>query len=155
MYLLKTKYGNIGIEANSKGISKLVLNPKLSKKQANNPTDKNLKRLLSLLKDYFSGKKVDFSVELDIAQYPIFYQKVWQLVRKIPYGKTMTYSDVARKIGNPKAYRAVGQALKANPLPIVIPCHRVVKKDKSLGGFAGGLRWKQRLLEIEGNMIKN
>ena len=148
-YILKTKYGNIGIQANSKGISRLMLNVKLSRNKSKRQLDKNLKRLIGQLNQYFQGKKVDFSIMLDTDKFSNFYQKVWTQARKIPYGKTTTYGEIARKIGHPKASRAVGRALGANPIAIVIPCHRVIRKDKSLAGFAYGLKWKKTLLKIE------
>ena len=80
-----------------------------------------------------------------------FQKKVWQQLLKIPRGKTMTYGELARVIGHPKAARAVGSACNANPLPIVIPCHRVVARDGSLGGYAGGIQAKLRLLQSEKN----
>ena len=149
MYILTTKYGNVGIESTSDGISKLVLNAKSNKIQVNKPIDKNTQQLVSSLKKYFNGTNINFDIRLDLAKYPIFYQKVWNQAKKIPFGKTTTYGEIAKRIGHPKASRAVGRALASNPLAIVIPCHRVVRKDKSLGGFAYGLKWKKRLLELE------
>ena len=80
-----------------------------------------------------------------------FQQKVWKEIAKIPKGKVVTYKELARKIGKPKAVRAVGNAVGANPLPVTIPCHRVVRSDGSLGGYSGrgGVKMKKKLLEIE------
>jgi methylated-DNA-[protein]-cysteine S-methyltransferase len=78
-----------------------------------------------------------------------FQKKVWEVVKTIPYGQTRTYKWVAEKIGNPKAFRAVGQALKKNPLPGIIPCHRVIRSDGKLGGFSKGSKEKERLLKSE------
>jgi len=149
MYILFTKYGNIGIEATTNGISKLILNAKSSRGQVNKTLDKNIQKLANQLKDYFQGKKVNFDVKLDLDRFPDFSQKVWKQARKILFGKTSTYGEIAKKIGRPNASRAVGQALGANPIAIVIPCHRVIRKDKSLAGFAYGLKWKKTLLELE------
>ena len=80
----------------------------------------------------------------------VFHQKVWETLRRIPYGRVRSYGWVARKVGKPQAARAVGAACGANPLPLVVPCHRVVAGDGSLGGFAGGLKLKKRLLVLEG-----
>ncbi|MCX8015321.1 MAG: MGMT family protein [candidate division WOR-3 bacterium] len=154
MDIINTKLGKIGIKANTNGISNLILNVKSNKHQIDKSDDKNVQQLINLLRDYFQAQSVVFNVKCDIDNYPLFYQKVWNVVRKIPFGKTMTYSEVARKVDNPKAYRAVGQALKANPLPIIIPCHRVIRKNGSLGGFSAGLKWKKRLLELEGVFAK-
>ncbi len=81
--------------------------------------------------------------------YTQFQKSVWEAVCKIPYGHTYSYGYLARQIGNPKASRAVGQALKKNPVPIIVPCHRVVNSDGSIGGFSGGNQWKKILLALE------
>jgi O-6-methylguanine DNA methyltransferase len=76
--------------------------------------------------------------------------KVWREVRTIPYGTTCSYRDIAERIGYPRAYRAVGTANGANPIPVIVPCHRVIGKDGSLRGYGGGLTMKERLLRLEG-----
>jgi len=101
------------------------------------------------LKRYLKGEQVAFDDELDLSGATPFRCAVWQATRAIPYGKTKSYGWVAQQIGKPKAFRAVGQALAKNSLPIVVPCHRVVSKDSSLRGFGGGLAMRKRLLEIE------
>jgi methylated-DNA-[protein]-cysteine S-methyltransferase len=101
------------------------------------------------IKDYLNGKLVSFPDKLDLSEASPFQKKVWQVDRSIPYGETRTYAWVANQLGMPKAARAVGQALAKNPLPIIIPCHRVICSSGDLGGFSGGIGWKQRLLEIE------
>jgi len=98
---------------------------------------------------YFAGQPVRFRVPLDLRAGTSFQQKVWQALRRIPYGQTRSYAWVARQIGSPKAVRAVGAACGANPVPILIPCHRVVRSDGSLGGFSGGLARKRALLRLE------
>jgi methylated-DNA-[protein]-cysteine S-methyltransferase len=109
--------------------------------------------LLSDVKDamikYFKGQRVDFSFPLDLKGYTKFQKDVWKATRSIPYGELRSYGWVASQIGKPKSARAVGQALGANPIPIIIPCHRVVASDGSLHGFTGGLELKQRLIELE------
>ncbi len=111
--------------------------------------DRALRRVANQLKRYFEGEKVPFDFELDLSGGTAFQQAVWKIVRKIPYGSLVPYKDVARDFGNPLCARAVGNALASNPIPIVIPCHRVIKADRSLGGFSGGLRWKKRLIALE------
>ncbi len=101
------------------------------------------------LRKYFSGKRVSFDLPLDMRYYTRFQKAVWHATAEIPYGETRSYAWVAKKIGNPRAVRAVGQALGANPVPIVIPCHRVIGSSGKLCGFAGGLELKQKLLELE------
>ena len=79
---------------------------------------------------------------------PPFHRKVWQRLRKIPWGSALTYAEMATAVGSPRAFRAVGQACAANPLPIIVPCHRILAQS-GLGGFSGGLDWKRKLLELE------
>ncbi len=102
------------------------------------------------LQAYYSGQRVDFPDRLDLSGATPFQHKVWQAARLIPYGQTRSYGWVAVQIGQPGAVRAVGQALAKNPLPIIIPCHRVLASDGSLGGFSGGIQMKKLLLSLEG-----
>jgi len=107
-------------------------------------------RVAQALEDYFAGNPASFdSLDLDQQGTP-FQLRVWQELRKIPYGETVSYQELARRLGNPKAARAVGQALGANPLPLIIPCHRVIAGNGSLGGYSSGLDRKRRLLRHEG-----
>ena len=101
------------------------------------------------LGDYFAGRRRAFDVEV-APRGTAFQQEVWRLLAAIPCGETRTYSEIAAAAGRPGAARAVGRAVATNPIPIVIPCHRVVGADGSLTGFAGGLRLKEGLLELEG-----
>ncbi len=96
-----------------------------------------------------SGAPVRFDLPLDLGYHTAFQQAVWRAAAKIPAGETRSYAWLAKKIGRPKAARAVGQALGANPVPVIIPCHRVVNSAGTLGGFSGGLPMKRRLLAIE------
>jgi methylated-DNA-[protein]-cysteine S-methyltransferase len=98
---------------------------------------------------YFEGVAREFDCELDTSAFPEFQRRVWNYVRRIPHGETRSYSWVAEKLGKPGAARAVGAALARNPLPILVPCHRVVLAGGGLGGFSGGVEWKKRLLELE------
>lgn len=102
------------------------------------------------LKSYFQGEKIIFTIPLDIQEGTIFRRKVWRVLQKIPHGETRSYRWVAEQIGNPRAFRAVGQANAANPIPIIIPCHRVIQTDGSLGGFSCGTNIKKELLRLEG-----
>jgi len=99
---------------------------------------------------YFSGHKVNFPDELDLSGATEFQHQVWGAARLIPYGETRSYTWVAKQIKRPKAARAVGQALGRNPLPIIIPCHRVLASDGGLCGFGSGIEMKQQLLHLEG-----
>lgn len=102
--------------------------------------------------DYFEGKEARFSAGVDLAGLPPFRRKVLEACRRIPYGSTASYGDLARAVGRPGAARAVGGAMAANPFPLLIPCHRVLRSDGSIGGFSSpaGVRLKTRMLELEG-----
>lgn len=104
--------------------------------------------------EYLEGLRKSFD-HLDLLELEgtDFQKSVWQALLKIPYGKTSSYKDLANMIGRPKATRAVGTAVGKNPFLIIIPCHRVIKKDRSLGGFAYGSKIKKKLLSIEGNIF--
>jgi methylated-DNA-[protein]-cysteine S-methyltransferase len=104
------------------------------------------------LAEYFAGHRREFDLELAPAGTP-FERSVWSELRKIPFGETRSYSEIACAIGRPGAARAVGRANGANPIPIVVPCHRVIGADGSLTGFGGGLETKSRLLELEGQTL--
>jgi len=101
------------------------------------------------LRRYLAGERVDFPQALDLTAGTPFQQQVWQTLLRIPAGETRSYGWVAAAIGRPRAARAVGQAVGANPINIIIPCHRVVGSDGSLTGYGGGLPLKQRLLDLE------
>ena len=104
------------------------------------------------LKTALQGGLSDELPPLDLSAGSKFQQSVWQAMRRIPSGKTLSYAAVARAIGSPKAVRAVGGACGANPIPVLVPCHRVVASN-GLGGFGGGLDWKRRLLAREGTEL--
>ncbi|MDA8079708.1 MAG: methylated-DNA--[protein]-cysteine S-methyltransferase [Nitrospiraceae bacterium] len=101
------------------------------------------------LMEYFANAREEFTCMTAFIEGTKFEKKVWELIREIPYGETRTYKWVAEKIGEPHAFRAVGNALGKNPIPIVFPCHRVIESSGSIGGYSSGVRIKQRLLEIE------
>jgi methylated-DNA-[protein]-cysteine S-methyltransferase len=103
----------------------------------------------SQLKEYFKGKRKEFDLPLEI-EGTDFHKKVWNELLKIPYGKTISYKELAIRLGHEKVIRAAAKANGANPLPIVIPCHRVIGSDSSLVGYGGGLKIKEKLLSIEG-----
>lgn len=111
--------------------------------------DKGLQRWVSALLQYLQGQHSRLDLPLDI-EGTAFQQRVWKELRKIPYGQTRSYSEIARRIGQPKATRAVARACATNPVPIVIPCHRVIRKNGALGGYGGGIARKRALLSREG-----
>jgi methylated-DNA-[protein]-cysteine S-methyltransferase len=107
-----------------------------------------IKKAAQQFGEYFKGKRKTFNLPLTM-QGTDFQMKVWNALKKIPYGKTISYGELAAMIGNPKACRAVGMANHNNPIAIIIPCHRVIGHDGSLTGYGGGLELKQKLLELE------
>lgn len=111
--------------------------------------DSVLARAAEQLQEYFAGQRTRFDLPLG-ASGTAFQQQVWRALQNIPYGETRSYSDIARSIDRQTAVRAVGAANGRNPLPVVVPCHRVIGSDGSLTGFAGGLAAKRVLLQLEG-----
>ncbi len=158
-----TRLGWMGVLGSPKGLRRLVL-PQSSQEQALHllcepalkrwrlprfARNDNFGDLPDRIRDYLAGKVVGFPDKLDLSWASSFQRSVWEVDRSIPYGETRAYAWIAGKLGMPKAARAVGQALARNPLPIIIPCHRVIRSDGSLGGFSGGQDVKRLLLEIE------
>jgi methylated-DNA-[protein]-cysteine S-methyltransferase len=111
--------------------------------------DARLAPVLAQLREYFAGVRRGFDLPLKPAG-TAFQLAVWTALRQIPYGETISYAELARRIGNPKAVRAVGLANGANPISIIVPCHRVIGADGRLVGYGGGLNIKERLLALEG-----
>ena len=159
----QTRWGWVGIASSPDGLLALTL-PQPTQERALQPLlacwgqepdyyDPRLDGFKRKLRQYFNGWRVIFDEPLDLAEATPFQRRVWLTVREIPYGETRSYAEIARQVGSPRAARAVGQAMAANPLPIVVPCHRVVGSDGGLCGFEGGLDLKRRLLEMEGAAI--
>ena len=145
---------NIAVLASSKGVKKIFFN--LTKELAELSTATKLRSddpylfgIFNQLKEYFAGTRKDFDVPLDI-EGTDFQKRVWNELRKIPYGKTISYKTLSEKLGDVKAIRAVGKANGQNPIAIIIPCHRVIGANGSLVGYAGGLAIKEKLLHLEG-----
>ncbi len=110
----------------------------------------DFRAFLDDLKRYLDGERVRFKVSMNPGVQPPFIEKVLRECSRIPYGQSRSYAQLAEASGNPLAARAVGQAMARNPIPIVIPCHRVLTSDGRLGGFGCGLEWKRFLLKLEG-----
>ncbi len=156
--IFPTELGWIALVGSDRGVRRLVLPQpsasqalKLALENAPGAINDNLhfRDLRDRLRDYSSGKAVDFSHDtLDLPDTSDFRRKVWKTVSDIPYGETRTYRWVAQACGRPEGARAVGQAMAANPIPILIPCHRVVAISGP-GGYAGGLPLKHTLLDLE------
>ena len=114
--------------------------------------NKGWESLIKKVKEYYTGKKVDFSdCQLNLDNYTNFQKKILQTVRKISYGETRSYKEAAEEAGYPRAYRAVGNTMRNNPLPLIIPCHRVIKSNGMLGGFSGkeGVALKKKMIDLE------
>jgi O-6-methylguanine DNA methyltransferase len=111
--------------------------------------DRKLKNIIQELSSYFNGHRVNFKSILDLSIGTKFQRKVWEKVSEIPYGELRSYKWIASKIGNPNAVRAVGNAVGKNPVPPIIPCHRVIRSDGKLGGFSSGIALKKWLLKLE------
>jgi methylated-DNA-[protein]-cysteine S-methyltransferase len=118
--------------------------PGAKRKEAVGPNRAAIDQVL----EYLEGKRTDFDLPLDLRGTE-FQESVWKALLEIPYGETCTYQDLARSIGKPKAVRAVGSANGANPIPLIVPCHRVIATGGKLGGYGGGLEAKARLLAME------
>lgn len=146
--LFDTPAGPLGLEAEGEGLTALYL-PDRCAGLAAGRSSPLLEEAKGQLLAYFRGERRAFSLPLAPQGTP-FRQRVWKCLRDIPYGAVISYQELARRAGSPRGFRAVGQANRFNPLPILIPCHRVVAADGSLGGYAGGLELKEFLLKLEG-----
>ena len=141
--------GNIGLLIEDGNLISISLtNPILKGIEAKKDSE-SFKHVITQLDEYFFEGRKKFDIAFKISP-SNFRLKVYQEMQKIPYGKSITYSDLAGKVGSPKAFRAVGTACGKNPLPLIIPCHRV-KSQSGLGGFTGGLDIKRFLLNLESN----
>jgi len=156
--VVRTEGGWIGLKGTSAGLTGSTL-PAASKEEARQllglpgsaHQDQELfKKLAEDLQKYFRGERVEFVQKLVFQDATQFEISVWMETSRIPYGQTRSYSQVAANIGRPLASRAVGSALGKNPLPVLIPCHRVIGKNHNLRGFGGGLPLKRYLLDLEG-----
>ncbi len=149
MTLAKAYYnspiGTLIVKVSHHGISAIQWSKEIHKEDIPEET----KECVSQLDEYFKGHRKDFNLKLDWSEAADFDKKVWTYLLQIPYGRTVSYTDVAVAINSPKAVRAVGAANSRNPIPIVVPCHRVIGKNGDLVGFAGGLDTKAELLRIE------
>ena len=146
IFFYETEIGIIGIRENNKSITDIYF----SKVDTNDNIEETdlIKECFKQLKEYFEGNRVKFDLPLD-ARGTEFQKKVWNELLRIPYGETKSYKDIAVAIGNEKACRAIGMANNKNPIPIIIPCHRVIGSNGKLVGYAGGLNVKEKLLYIE------
>jgi methylated-DNA-[protein]-cysteine S-methyltransferase len=147
--VMNTPIGVLTVASTEKGIASIQFGDCAPRGQAGNVTDESTSvETVQQLTEYFEGKRQSFDLPLDVQGTP-FQKAVWTELQRIPYGETRSYGEIALAIGRPGAARAVGMANHDNPLAVVIPCHRVVGKNGSLTGYAGGLELKAQLLSIE------
>jgi O-6-methylguanine DNA methyltransferase len=158
-----SRIGHIYIASTEKGLCKISI-PKETKKDfftwlenhfevdAVNDNKSRNREYIDQINRYLNGKLVEFTFAVDLIGTP-FQLRVWKKLIQIPYGTTITYSQLAKRVGVPKGFQAVGRANGSNPLPIVIPCHRVIGSDGSLIGYSSGVKTKEFLLRLEGAII--
>lgn len=156
--ILQTPIGNIEIRANENAIISILFlddetHQTTQSRPMNNDENKISLEAKQQLTEYFNATRKNFDLPLQITS-TVFQQKVWQQLQTIPFGKTISYLQLAQDLGDEKCIRAAASANGKNPFAIVIPCHRVIGKDGSLTGYAGGLWRKKWLLEHEGNLQK-
>jgi methylated-DNA-[protein]-cysteine S-methyltransferase len=162
--IFQSDWGWVGLAATERGVAAVVLpmptrraveralrgvSPSPTNGSGGNSAD-HLKAARDTITAYLEGKTRVFNLPLDLDGQPSFRVKVWKVLQGIPYGRVRSYGWVARKVGKPRAARAIGGACGANPVPLLVPCHRVIAGDGSLGGFSGGVGVKKRLLKLEG-----
>lgn len=146
---IKTVVGDFWITADEKGVTETSFQPlPEGKDEENNPYLLQAKKEMD---EYFAGKRKEFTVPLSIQTGTEFQREVWAALQTVPYGETCCYQEIGEKIQRPKAVRAIGQANRRNPIPIIIPCHRVIGKDGSMTGYSGieGIPIKEQLLALE------
>lgn len=151
-YHMASPIGPLYVVVSNKGLDGIFFKKQPSKVVKSvggaTPHEKVLSQTLTQLTEYFAGQRQQFDVPLNL-QGTLFQIQVWKQLAKIPYGHTVSYRDIAKRIKNPKAVRAVGSANGKNPVCIIIPCHRVIAADGTIGGYGGGLTKKRQLLSLE------
>ena len=148
IFFYNTKIGTIGIAEENGAITNLYFSKTVADSKAILEETVILQEANKQLQEYFAGTRSVFDLPLALKG-TAFQQKVWQALKEIPFGETRSYGEIAKSIGQPKASRAVGGANNKNPLPIFIPCHRVIGTNGKLVGYAGGLEIKKILLNVE------
>ena len=148
--VIATPIGRLTLVASSKGLQQVIFGAKKlpAVKSVSGKANDHLTQTEKQLREYFAGKRKKFSIKLDISGTE-FQESVWYALSKIAYGKTVSYAQQAKLVRKPKAFRAVGSANGKNPVSIILPCHRVIATDGTLGGYGGGLSIKRKLLALE------
>ena len=148
IFVYETEIGELAIADNGRAITELYFKNKIDLDGKNVEETQLIRQAYNEFNEYLSGTRKDFNILLEPSGTE-FQLKVWEALKTIPYGETCSYKEIAEKINSPKAFRAVGLANNKNPIPIIIPCHRVIGKDGSLTGYGGGLSKKECLLNLE------
>lgn len=148
MYSYKTEIGEITIIENGKSVIGLYFENSIITEDIKTNETELIKETKRQVDEYFAGKIKNFDLPLEL-EGTEFQQSVWNALQNIPYGETCSYAEIAKNIGRPKAYRAVGMANNKNPISIIIPCHRVIGKNGKMVGYGGGIDIKRHLLDIE------
>lgn len=163
LMIFVTPWGWMGMSETKKGIDAIVL-PKPSRSAVeaalgssgdepiDHQTSERLQAAQTQVIEYLTRMRQSFDFPLDLSQGTSFQRMVWRMLQRVPYGKLRSYRWIAARVGGRQYARAVGNAVGANPVPIVIPCHRIVAHDGALGGFSGGLSVKRKLLTLEGTL---
>lgn len=151
-YHYRSPIGILKISAEEECITGVSLEAQeeLPKTISEAPQTALLKETCKQLEEYFSGARTQFTLPIAYPHGTPFQHSVWNALRGIPYGETRSYEDIAVAIGNPKAVRAIGQANTRNPILLLVPCHRVINKNGTIGGFGCGVEIKKQLLQLEG-----
>src|ERR1700742_1259648 len=147
-FLWQSPIGSLGIVASERGIVRIQFAHEQDASKVRADADEITRSCIRELEDYFAGRRRDFTVPLDLRGTP-FQLACWNALLRIPYGEIRTYAEQAVIVGSPKGFRAVGAANGSNPIPIIVPCHRVLATGGKLGGYGGGLELKERLLRLE------
>lgn len=148
---IETPIGKLLLAATERGLRYVYFGgtlPRPRKEEVWIESPEALRPYAEELQAYFRGELREFTCKLDLAGTE-FQKKCWNALMRIPYGKTCSYADIAKEVGSPRAFRAVGQANHNNPIPIIVPCHRVITSSGTLGGYGGGLDVKRTLLRLE------
>ncbi len=166
--VFKTRWGWMGLSATPQGIERLVL-PRPSRREVESElmeygssqngrsgSGRNVNQVITTARQqmlgFLSGERRELSFPIDLSEGSAFQRRVWKTAQRIPFGRVRSYGWIADRVGGKQYARAVGLALGANPVPVVVPCHRVVGHDGALCGFRGGLRLKRLLLDLEGTL---
>ncbi|MCX5684658.1 MAG: methylated-DNA--[protein]-cysteine S-methyltransferase [Planctomycetota bacterium] len=157
MELFDTPFGRMAVAATARGLTRVLLPNEAAALRASAvaPEPDAAAEAVAVraereILEYLAGRRRKFTVPVDLSAAPPFHVKALRALARVPFGRTVTYGDLASRAGRPHGARAVGQAMARNPVPLVIPCHRVVASGGGLGGYGGGLDLKRRLLDLEG-----